>query len=488
MQKQPVARPFISVRVLWTSAFSVFLVSITVLGYIENLKLFSFFGFAITIYGIITIVHVSMQMCFATLNRRKIRRLVQRSQQEGFVPATSLMSVGYREAPTLLRNHFLSIQALRFLPNGHVFVGDGNEEASDLVMGDIFREMFPQGIVLNVPFVLCEANASQKAWLYDTIWRANPTHLCILQPHRDKRHAMYTAMRLLTELKPITAIVMTDSDTVLDKDVVRQLTMPFVDPRVGAVTGDVKILNVVNYLSLLSSVRYWFAFNLERAAQSFWGVVNCVSGPLGAYRSDVIREVLDDWMQQTFLGERCTYGDDRHLTNLTLRNRWQVLYTPFASCQTETPTTLWRWVRQQIRWNRSFYREMIFNFKWAHKHPLWLTYDLTYQTLFPALLLIGMAMQVVFAVHTRSFVPTLVFVTSLLLGGGFRSLYSYLLTRDPRKFCLAFYGFLYIIFLLPARLWALATLWHTTWGTSARGLLTAQPRVQEWATPGTGGS
>ncbi len=56
----------------------------------------------------------------------------------------------------------------------------------------------------------------------------------------------------------------------------------------GAVTGNVEIWNLENMISYSSALRYWFAFNVERAADSFFGVVNCISGPLGLYRREII--------------------------------------------------------------------------------------------------------------------------------------------------------------------------------------------------------
>lgn len=53
------------------------------------------------------------------------------------------------------------------------------------------------------------------------------------------------------------------------------------DPRVGAVGGDVRILNPLDsWVSFLSSLRYWVAFNVERACQSYFHCVSCISGPL----------------------------------------------------------------------------------------------------------------------------------------------------------------------------------------------------------------
>jgi hyaluronan synthase len=108
-------------------------------------------------------------------------------------------------------------------------------------------------------------------------------------------------------------IVTTDSDTILPRTAVRQIVARFTNPSIGAVTGDVRVTNKQdNLLTRLISYRYWSAFHQERAAQSFFKVVMCCSGPFAAYRRDVVDRINDDYISQVFLGQICTCGDDRH--------------------------------------------------------------------------------------------------------------------------------------------------------------------------------
>lgn len=74
-----------------------------------------------------------------------------------------------------------------------------------------------------------------------------------------------------------------DSDTKLDPLATIELCKVLEsDSTYGAVGGDVMILNLKDsYISFMSSLRYWMAFNIERACQSFFNCVSCISGPLG---------------------------------------------------------------------------------------------------------------------------------------------------------------------------------------------------------------
>lgn len=74
-----------------------------------------------------------------------------------------------------------------------------------------------------------------------------------------------------------------DSDTKLDPLATVELCKVLEsDPKYGAVGGDVMILNLKDsFISFMSSLRYWMAFNIERSCQSFFNCVSCISGPLG---------------------------------------------------------------------------------------------------------------------------------------------------------------------------------------------------------------
>lgn len=80
---------------------------------------------------------------------------------------------------------------------------------------------------------------------------------------------------------------MCDSDTKLDTLATIELCKVLEsNDKYGAVGGDVMILNLKDsYISFMSSLRYWMAFNIERSCQSFFDCVSCISGPLGERKS-----------------------------------------------------------------------------------------------------------------------------------------------------------------------------------------------------------
>lgn len=243
-----------------------------------------------------------------------------------------LAVVGYREEPLLFTKCLESVQGLNY-PDLFkiVVVIDGNEE-DDREMANVFQKVFPDCPVVALPELPSvtfqkmkekgdegeQTNEKDLPLDYDQILRDSytlPTDtvaVCYLQPHRGKRHAMYTAFRVLMAAG-CEAVMSTDSDTKFDPDAMLEMESAlFWFPNIGAAAGDVRIWNCNDsLLSFMSSLRYWMAFNIERAAQSFNRCVTCVSGPMGIYRSHVLKEILDAWITQSFLGMECTYGDDR---------------------------------------------------------------------------------------------------------------------------------------------------------------------------------
>jgi len=166
-------------------------------------------------------------------------------------------------------------------------------------------------------------------------------------------------------------VVTIDSDSVIEEDTLLAIAGPFVNPRVGAVAGKVAVYNrEQGFIPRMLHVRFILSFDFLRATQSAYGTVYCCPGALSAYRMAVVREVLDEWMQQTFLGAPCTYGEDRALTNLILAKRLNAVYQRSAVVHTIVPWTYERLCKMYLRWDRSYIREEIVFAGIVWKRPL----------------------------------------------------------------------------------------------------------------------
>jgi len=166
-------------------------------------------------------------------------------------------------------------------------------------------------------------------------------------------------------------IVTLDSDSVIEPGALLSITGPFRDGKVGAVAGKVAVYNRRDSLiPRMLHVQYILSFDLMRAVESSYRTIYCCPGALTAYRASVLRQVLDAWMKQTFLGTPCTYGEDRALTNSILGAGFDTVYQRSAVVHTVAPDNYRKLCGMFLRWDRSYVREEICFLKVVWKRPL----------------------------------------------------------------------------------------------------------------------
>jgi hyaluronan synthase/N-acetylglucosaminyltransferase len=288
----------------------------------------------------------------------------------------------------------------------------------------------------------------------------------ILEKNKGKRHAQLHAFNLIK--KNIDIIITIDSDTIIAKKGIRKIIQKFRDPKVGAISGHVRAIRTKKLLTKLIDGRYWAAFNQERAAQSLFGTVLCCGGPFSAYRNKIIRKVKKKYISQKFLGKKCTYGDDRHLTNLVLGEGYKVKYEPKAHAITGVPNTLKGFLKQQIRWNKSFYRELLWTIWYVIKKPKnfhpYILYDLFIQTFLPLLLITSLFFHVIMSVISSP-LYLLGYLVIVLGVAMLRTSYGMYRTKERNLLLFPIYSFLHVFLLIPIRLYSIATLRITKWGT-----------------------
>lgn len=154
-------------------------------------------------------------------------------------------------------------------------------------------------------------------------------------------------------------VAFVDSDSFPEPFAIRSLVQPFRDERMGGVTGRADVANTyTNALTQMQSVRYYIAFRVFKAAESYFDAVTCLSGTLACYRRELVIEYMDRWLGQKFLGRRATFGDDRSLTRYVLKHH-RTSYQDTAVCATVVPKNARDFRKQQMRWKRSWIRESI---------------------------------------------------------------------------------------------------------------------------------
>ncbi len=185
--------------------------------------------------------------------------------------------------------------------------------------------------------------------------------------NRGKRAALETGFRRARG----EVVVTIDSDSVIQRNTLLAMAGPFRDPKVGAVAGKVVVYNrAQGLIPKMLHVRFILSFDFLRATQSSYRTVYCCPGALAGYRVAVVRQVLDEWMNQTFLSARCTYGEDRALTNYILESGFDAIYQRSAVVRTIVPWTYQKLCRMYLRWDRSYVREEIRFARIVWKRPL----------------------------------------------------------------------------------------------------------------------
>jgi hyaluronan synthase len=201
-----------------------------------------------------------------------------------------------------------------------------------------------------------------------------PIRLHEFARNAGKREALHYATKYMLD-DDVAFVVTIDSDTLLGSRALVRVVEPLLSPGIGASTGNVLLLNErQNVLTRMIGTYYWIGLNIYKQAQSVIRSVVCCSGCLAAYRAQILRDVIDEFAGQRFLGERCTHSEDRHLTNLVLKRGYDVVYVAEALSWTETPSTVRGFLRQQRRWKRGYIRESIYtlSYAWRVKRLLWL--------------------------------------------------------------------------------------------------------------------
>jgi cellulose synthase/poly-beta-1,6-N-acetylglucosamine synthase-like glycosyltransferase len=191
-------------------------------------------------------------------------------------------------------------------------------------------------------------------------------------------------------------IAFSDSDSVLATDAISKIVEAFrADSLIGAVSGHCRALNAnKNLLTKIQDSWYEGQFSVRKAFESVYGCVSCVSGPLAVFRREAIFNFIPAWENDSFLGQEFKFATDRTLTGFVLGGNtigdklkrkymsspfvcdtdyptlnWKVVYSKSARAWTEVPDSFKKLIEQQIRWKKSFIRNMFFTGAFYWRKP-----------------------------------------------------------------------------------------------------------------------
>jgi len=190
-------------------------------------------------------------------------------------------------------------------------------------------------------------------------------------------------------------VVLVDSDVIWEPDVLKKVKMPFADPKIGGVgtrqnmyPSDGKRATLWERIAdIYLDIRY----SDEVPATTLIGrAVSCLSGRTAAYRTKLLQELREPFLNETFMGRICMSGDDKRYTSLILQRGYLTWNQLDAQVYSTFKPDFKGFQKQRIRWSRNSYRSDLRALwqGWVWRHP-YLAFMLIDKTIAPFTLLLG---------------------------------------------------------------------------------------------------
>ncbi len=143
-------------------------------------------------------------------------------------------------------------------------------------------------------------------------------------------------------------IIHMDADSSLDRDAVFNILTYFYNPKVGAVSGNVKVRNMYeSWVTACQAIEYMKTISMSRWEKAYLKILRIVSGAFGAFKRELI-EQIGGWD----IGP----GLDGDITVKIMKTKNHVSFAHDAICLTNAPVSLKALINQRLRWNRSLIR------------------------------------------------------------------------------------------------------------------------------------
>lgn len=164
--------------------------------------------------------------------------------------------------------------------------------------------------------------------------------------------------------------VFVDADTVLDREAISKILLPFVDEKVACVGGFLVNQRVKSIWEKFRFIEYLYWLCLHRGAQNCLGVPLNASGGFNAHRVSDLREVGGFPTR--------TMGEDMDITWELLLKGKKVVFAENALCYTLDPPTYPIYKAQVERWFRAFFQIISVHKKNLYKNKRLLFFVLWY--------------------------------------------------------------------------------------------------------------
>jgi hyaluronan synthase len=208
------------------------------------------------------------------------------------------------------------------------------------------------------------------------------------------------------------------------------------------------------------------SFRVLKAAESTFMSVFCCSGCSSAYRKDMVMPVLDQWLNEKFLGLPVTWGDDRALTSQLLKLGHKTIYTDQVSAYTIVPENWKQLLTQQLRWKKSWIINAIFTSKFIWKKQPFVAALYYFPLVFVSFMTPFMTVRALFYLPFIKGVAPFFHIIGVMLITALLAVFCRILSKKESYWPYLFLWSLFNLFVLSFILfWAAIKIQDRGWGT-----------------------
>lgn len=189
-------------------------------------------------------------------------------------------------------------------------------------------------------------------------------------------------------------IITMDADTLFEKESIANAARYFLNEKLDAAVGNVKVGNPNSFLGIIQQIEYIIGFYFKRT-HSLFNSEYIIGGAFGVFRKNVF--------EKYGLFDEKNITEDIEFSTRLQKNGCRIAFIEDAVAYTETPATLKSLMKQRLRWKKgrldAFYVHRELFFSRDKKHSKFLTHYLLPITLFYELELLIEPFVILFGVY-----------------------------------------------------------------------------------------
>jgi cellulose synthase/poly-beta-1,6-N-acetylglucosamine synthase-like glycosyltransferase len=140
-------------------------------------------------------------------------------------------------------------------------------------------------------------------------------------------------------------IAVTDADSVIQYGTIQHWLLPFADPRVGAVAGNIRLMNMpASLITRFQELEYAMRFSLNKRILASMNLIPVIPGMGGMFRAEILHRLF---------GYDTGLGDDTDMSQMVRKQGWRLSFSFDAVVHTAAPVTRHHLWSQRMRWSRN---------------------------------------------------------------------------------------------------------------------------------------